>query len=80
MSRKNKAQKIMDSIPFSDFPPGVKMRDIETPNAGLHAVARPTATSEQLYGISEQPKPTCPMIDSVIADLRKCDQIGRAHV
>jgi len=40
----------------------------------LHAVIRPTATSEQLYGISEQPKPTCPIIDAVIANLRKCDR------
>jgi len=45
----------------------------ETPNGGsLERSVRPT--SEQLYGISEQPKPTCPMIDAVIADLRKCDR------
>ena len=40
----------------------------------LQRLVRPEATSEQLYGISEQPKPTCPMIDAVIADLRKCDR------
>lgn len=28
-------------------------------------------TSETLYGITEQPSPTCPMIDEAIASLRK---------
>lgn len=40
----------------------------------MDTIVRPTQTSEQRYGISEQPKPTCPMIDSVISDLRKCDR------
>lgn len=40
----------------------------------LQRLVVPTATSEELYGISEQPKPTCPLIDAVIAGMRKCDR------
>ena len=41
---------------------------------GSGAVLGRRLTSEELYGISEHPKPTCPMIDAVITDLRKCDR------
>lgn len=47
----------------------------ETPIGGsLERSVRPTATSEELYGITKQPPPTCPLIDDALKEVNGCQK------
>ena len=56
-------------------PPATEANSLKAPIViGSSECVRPTATSEEIYGITKQPPPTCPLIDEALKEVERCQK------